>query len=292
MVGIRVNRKQAVTRSNQMRSIRQVLSALFLMSLLLTASSTIPARAQDADAAADPNGVEAVFRAAYDAINAGDAEGAMAYYASDAVSVALPAPPGTTGVMVGYDDILQVTKDLIAGNLQIEITDFHAFGDSAAMTALHSDDAFIALGVAPLEFTGTTTVQNGLIVQETWVIRPESFARFIAAIKSAENKALVQRLYDEVYNGQAPDILSELVAPDALADYQASVAEMQAAFPELTATVDRLLVEGDQVVAVLTFTGTPAGGEPVTWSQVDVHRLADGLLAETSHFGGPPAGAE
>ena len=82
--------------------------------------------------------------AAYDAINAGDAEGAMAYYASDAVSVALPAPPGTTGVMVGYDDILQVTKD--PSLVKLEITDFHTFGDSAAMTALHSDDAFIALG--------------------------------------------------------------------------------------------------------------------------------------------------
>jgi len=62
--------------------------------------------------------------------------------------------------------------------------------------------------------------------------------------------------------------------------------------PDLTVTVDDLLTEGDRVVAVLTFTGTSANGEPVTWSQVDIHRIADGLLAEVLSVGGPPAAGE
>src|SRR5690606_29282406 len=128
---------------------------------------------------------------------------------------------------------------------------------SATFTALVTEDVFTDLGVAPMELSGTTTVQNGKIILETWVMRPESFAKFMAAIAAADNKALVQRLYDEIYNGGANDILGELVTPDALADYQASVTEMQTAFPDLAVTVDHLLVEGDQVVAVLTFTGTP-----------------------------------
>ena len=37
----------------------------------------------------------------------------------------------------------------------------------------------------------------------------------------------------------------------------------------------------------MTFTGTPANGEEVTWSQVDIHRIADGLLAEAWRIGGP-----
>ena len=265
---------------------------LLLLALLLSANAAIPALAQEEGESPNPVGVEAVFRAAYDALNAGDIEANMAFYAPDAVSINLPPPPGSTGVEIGYDAIRALDDDLISRNIHVEITDFRALGESAAMTALVTEDIFAELGVAPLEFSGTTTVQNGLIVMESWTMREESLNRFMAAIAAADNKALVQRLYDEVYDGGAPDILAELVAPDALAEYQASVAEMQVAFPELTATVDRLLVEGDQVVAVLTFTGTPEGGEPVTWSQVDVYSLADGLVAATSHFGGPPAGAE
>lgn len=265
---------------------------LFLLALLLSAHGAMPAQAQEDGESPNPVGVEAVFRAATDALNAGDAEGNMAFYAQDAVSVALPPPPGSTGVTVGYDAMLEATKEFVARNLHTEFLDFHANGDSATFTALLTEDVFTDLGVAPIEFSGTTTVQNGKIILETWVMRPESFARFMAAVAAAENKALVQRLYDEVYTGGAPDVLGELVAPDALAEYEASVTEMQAAFPDLAVTVDHLLVEGDQVVAVLSFTGTPAGGEPITWSQVDIHRLADGLLAETSHFGGPPATGE
>ena len=268
------------------------MALLLLLALLLTVHGATPAQAQEDGEAPAPVGVEAIFRAAYDALNAGDAEGNMAFYAQDAVSVALPPPPGSTGVTVGYDAMLEATKEFVSRNLHIEFLDFHANGDSATFTALVTEDVFTDLGVAPMELSGTTTVQNGKIILETWVMRPESFAKFMAAIAAADNKALVQRLYDEIYNGGANDILGELVTPDALADYQASVTEMQTAFPDLAVTVDHLLVEGDQVVAVLTFTGTPSGGEPITWSQVDIHSIADGLLVETSHFGGPPASSE
>ena len=272
-----------------MRSIRQVLPILFLATILFLGwRGTGLVRAQDDSSTSAAQDAESVIRAAGAALSAGEAEAFAAYYAGDAVYVALPPPPGTTGVFAGRDAIADLATGVAERNLRVEFTDFHVNGDSATFTALITEDNFTAVGVAPIEFDGTATVQAGTIMAETLIMRPESLAKLI----DAENKALVQRLYDEVYNGQAPDILSELVAPDALAEYQAAVAEMQAAYPELTATVDRLLVEGDQVVAVLTFTGTPAGGEPVTWSQVDVHRLADGLLAETSHFGGPPAGAE
>ncbi len=272
-----------------MESIRRVLTTLLLvMVLFLSWHIADPLHAQDDSSAPASQDVESVVRAAGAALSAGEAEVFAAYYANDAVYVALPPPPGTTGIFVGHDAIADLATGVAERNLRVEFTDFHVHGDSATFTALITEDNFTAVGVAPIEFAGTATVQDGIVMAETLIMRPASLTRLI----EAENKALVQRLYDEVYSGGTTDVLAELVAPDALAEYQTSVAEMQAAYPDLAVTVDHLLVEGDQVVAVLTFTGTPAGGESITWSQVDVHRLADGLLAETSHFGGPPASAE
>lgn len=251
-----------------------------------------PAHAQEAPPAAGATDVETIFRAAYAALNAGDAEGNLAYYAPDTITVALPPPPGSTGVDVGYDAVRASTEAFVARNMHVEITDFQVAGDSAAFTALITEDVFTDLGVAPIEFAGTTTVQNGKIVLESWVMRPESFARFLAAIQAAENKALVQRLYDEVYSGQAAETLEEVAAADALEGYQAAVTGLQTAYPDLTAAVDDLLTDGDRVVAVVTFTGTPPGGEPVTWSQVEIHRIDGGLLAGVTQIGGPPAGEE
>jgi ketosteroid isomerase-like protein len=249
-------------------------------------------RAQDDPPHPGATDVETVFRAAYDALNAGDVEANMAHYAPDAVSVSLPPPPGSTGVEVGHDAIRAIAEDLISRNIHVEIMDFQAVGDSAALTARVTEDMFTDLGVAPVELTGATTVQNGLIVMESWTMREESFARFMAAIQAADNKAVVQRLYDEVYSDQAPQTLEELAAADALAGYQAAVAAVQSAYPDLTATVDDLLVDGDRVVAVVTFTGTSGSGETVTWSQVEIHRIVDGLLAGATQIGGPPASDE
>ena len=268
------------------------MALLLLLGLLLTTNAAVPVLAQEGEEATTPKGVEEVFRAAQAARNASDAEAYIANYAEGAVTVALPPPPGSTGITTGLDDLLAGTNAFISRNFRAEITDFQPNGDSATFTALITEDEFTNLGVAPIEFTGTVTVQDGKIIAETWVMRAESLARIMAAITAAEHKSLAQRLYDEVYNGQATDVLGEVVAPDALEEYEASVDEMQAAFPELAVTVDHLLVEGDQVVAVLSFTGTPEGGEPITWSQVDIHSIDDGLLAETSHFGGPPATGE
>ena len=72
---------------------------LFLLALLLSAHGAMPAQAQEDGESPNPVGVEAVFRAATDALNAGDAEGNMAFYAQDAVSVALPPPPGSLSLI-------------------------------------------------------------------------------------------------------------------------------------------------------------------------------------------------
>ena len=272
-----------------MISVRRALPALLALLILSWSGYDVqPVLAQDSASALAPQGVEAALHAAGAALSAGDAEAFAGYYANDAVYVALPPPPGTTGVFAGRDALVELATGVAERNLRVEFTDFHVNGDSATFTALITEDNFTAVGVAPIEFAGTVTVQDGTIVAETLIMRPESLMRLIAA----ENKALVQRLYDEVYSGGAADVLGEIAAPDALEAYQASVAEMQAAFPELAVTVEHLLVEGDQVVAVLSITGTPAGGEPITWSQVDIHSIVDGLLAESSHFGGPPATGE
>ena len=272
-----------------MNSIRRALLALFMMLVLFSVLvGAQPVMAQEDAAVPAPEGAEEVLRAAEVARSAGDAEAFAAYYADDAVYVALPPPPGTTGVFVGRAMLQEISEELISRNFHVDFADFRVNGESATFTALLSEDNFTDVGVAPIEFAGTATVQDGMIVAETLIMRPESLARLIAA----ENKALVQRLYNEVYTGRAPDTLGKLAAPDAIDAYRASVAVTQATFPSLTATVDQLLVDGDQVVAIVTFAGTSAGGAPVSWTQVDIHRIADGLLAETIRSGGPALSVE
>lgn len=272
-----------------MTSVRRALSALFMLLILFSSAYHVhPALAQEDSDVPAPQGAEEILRSAGNALSTGDAEAFAAHYANDAVYVALPPPPETTGVFAGRDAILDLATGVSERNLQVEFVDVHVNGESATFTALITEDNFTAVGVAPIEFAGTATVQEGMIAAETLIMRPESLARLIAA----ENRALVQRLYDEIYNGRALDVLGELAAPEAMDAYQTSATGTLATFSNLTVTVEHLLVEGDYVVAVVTFVGTSAGGAPMTWTQIDIHRIVNGLLVEARRSGGPALSVE
>jgi predicted ester cyclase len=92
-------------------------------------------------------------------------------------------------------------------------------------------------------------------------------------MSTEENKAIVQRLFEEVFNQKQVDRADELVAPDYL-DHGAvpgqapglEGAKQQrwamyfAAIPDLHATIDDLVAEGDEVVVCYTAEGTRAVG--------------------------------
>jgi predicted ester cyclase len=115
------------------------------------------------------------------------------------------------------------------------------------------------------------------------------------------NKALVRRLFAEVYNGGRYELADELIAPGYVThnalDIDASgpegvkrAAAMQlAAFPDMHTTIEDLRAEGDRVVVRgrdrVTHKGDFMGYAPtgktweITW--VDIFRVENGKLVES-----------
>ena len=117
----------------------------------------------------------------------------------------------------------------------------------------------------------------------------------------AENKALVQRFYDEVWDRGNFEFAHEVFLDDYVrhdlrltpaghgaAGQAAIAAGFRAAFPDARWHVDLLFAEGDFVAARWTATGTFRGpwgsveptGKPVEFSGVNLYRFRDGKVAE------------
>lgn len=121
------------------------------------------------------------------------------------------------------------------------------------------------------------------------------------AIPATEaNKAQARRMVDEVVNDGNIDLIDELLGPD-FVDHstppgvpptregaKALMAALRQAFPDLHATVDDVIAEGDRVVQRTTAQGTmrgelmgmPASGRSATWEQIHIIRFADGKEVE------------
>jgi steroid delta-isomerase-like uncharacterized protein len=116
-----------------------------------------------------------------------------------------------------------------------------------------------------------------------------------------ENKALVLRFYEEVWNKGNVEVTSEIFAQDYVrhdlrpsqalpgpAGQAKVAADFRAAFPDLRMEVELILGEGDLVAARWTTEGTnsgPWGGRPPTgkraqFSGVNIFRFHDGKVGE------------
>jgi steroid delta-isomerase-like uncharacterized protein len=116
-----------------------------------------------------------------------------------------------------------------------------------------------------------------------------------------DNKALVRRFFDEVFNAQSGEAAAALLTPDFVAHHPAfpdgirgpdGIMQMtgmfRAGFPDLHYTPEDLVGEADRVAVRWTargthrgpFMGTPASGRPVTVTGTDIFRAADGRLVE------------
>jgi steroid delta-isomerase-like uncharacterized protein len=116
-----------------------------------------------------------------------------------------------------------------------------------------------------------------------------------------DNKALVRRFYEEVWDRGNTDFAFEvfaddyvrhdLRAPEALPgpEGQKKIADdFRAAFPDLRFVVDLLFGEDDYVVGRWTATGTHSGrwgaveatGREATFSGVNIYRFENGRVAE------------
>ena len=121
---------------------------------------------------------------------------------------------------------------------------------------------------------------------------------------SEENKALFRRMFEEVINQGNISLIDELVAPDfveheelppGIPPGREAVKQMftmfRGAFPDLNATIDDVIAEGDKVVARSTWSGThkgefmgiPPTGKSVSFGVIDIVRIAGGKFVE--HWG-------
>ena len=121
-------------------------------------------------------------------------------------------------------------------------------------------------------------------------------------MSTEENKALVLRFEDEVWNGRNPARVDEFFAPShafrAAGDppldregHRQMIAHFQGAFPDGRNASEELLAEGDMVVQRWTFRGThrgafqgiPPTGNQVTLTGISIWRFDDGRIVESWH---------
>jgi steroid delta-isomerase-like uncharacterized protein len=137
-----------------------------------------------------------------------------------------------------------------------------------------------------------------------------------------QNKALIRRWFEEVWNQGCEEVIDELRAPDTVATglgegnqesrghapFRIFYANLRGTFPDLHVTIDDMIAEGDRVGVRITLEGThigdvlaPATGRKVKFSGIVIARIADGKIAEAwnnldqlgmlKQIGAIPAGA-
>lgn len=122
-----------------------------------------------------------------------------------------------------------------------------------------------------------------------------------------QNKSIIHRYIEEVYNKNNPSVLDEVCAPNYarylaagaplnLAQQKQRLAGMRAAFPDIRLDIVRLIAESDfvtmQVVVRGTHHGVFMGIEPasreIAVPAIDIVRLENGKMVE--HWGGMDSG--
>jgi predicted ester cyclase len=113
------------------------------------------------------------------------------------------------------------------------------------------------------------------------------------------NRAVAQRLYEEVFNQKNPSFFEEAMDFPNLANHELDFGGdgldpvlLMTAFPDLHATVERTVAEEDMVVAQVTFTGTHQSeflgiaptGKPMTFPVIDIFRFQEGKIVELWHY--------
>ncbi len=114
------------------------------------------------------------------------------------------------------------------------------------------------------------------------------------------NKAIVRRLFEEVFNNGNLAVADELVAPDMMEHGNVAKAATgpetvkqvavfcRTLFPDVHFALEQMIAEGEKVTAYLRVTGShqggligiPPTGKRVSYLQIHIMRIADGQMAE------------
>jgi predicted ester cyclase len=106
----------------------------------------------------------------------------------------------------------------------------------------------------------------------------------------ADLKARSRRWFEEGYGRNNGTTLEELMPIQRLEEssWREQIAAFHAAFPDLTATIEEQIAEGDRVMTRITFRGTQTGdllglpptGKPIELTMVELHTWRDGQIAD------------
>lgn len=119
-------------------------------------------------------------------------------------------------------------------------------------------------------------------------------------MSTEENKTVVRRLFEEVWNQGKMDAVGEILATDYIfhepvggevrgpEDFKQFVSMYRTAYPDLQFTIEDHIAEGDKVVTHWTSTGTHKGelmgisptGVQVTVTGILIGRIAGGKIVE------------
>lgn len=120
---------------------------------------------------------------------------------------------------------------------------------------------------------------------------------------SEQNKAILQRWFDEVWNNGNSEAISELITDDikihGLSDVEGSPvttaaefreyhAQLRTAFPDIVVTIDDIFAEGDKVVARCSIEAKHTGemhgiaptNSPVDFTGMAIVRVKNGKIVE------------
>jgi steroid delta-isomerase-like uncharacterized protein len=119
---------------------------------------------------------------------------------------------------------------------------------------------------------------------------------------SWENKIIVRRLYEEVWNKRKLEVVSELISPShALHDplvsgsqigpelYKRRVVELTTTFPDLRFTIEDMITEKEKFVVSWIISGThkgefmdiPATGRKVSVEGITIHHITNGKILDS-----------
>jgi predicted ester cyclase len=123
-------------------------------------------------------------------------------------------------------------------------------------------------------------------------------------MSTEQNKALVRKLVEEVINQGNISMIDEFLIPDFVEHEELPpgippgreapkvlFTMLRSAFPDLKATIEHLIAEGDEVVFHMTWTGThegefmgiPPTGKRISINVIDILGIAEGKFVE--HWG-------
>jgi steroid delta-isomerase-like uncharacterized protein len=120
---------------------------------------------------------------------------------------------------------------------------------------------------------------------------------------SAENKELIQRWFEDVWNRGRSEAIDELFAADGIAhglsddgenpmrgpaDFKVFHSKFKEAFPDMVVAVDDMIAEGDKVAARCSVKGKHSGDSlgfaatqaPVEFAGITIVRIKNGQIVE------------